>query len=185
MRVFLYSLIAMAPACAYASCADHWLTDTSDAAARAFCEFVDEANAGRIVTVLKKPECPRDGPSSKCNPSSIILPDGEVRAFLSMDPSGGYASFIIGRKIDGAWVGADQGGAVLEHIRQSGLLDDPGLFLDSSDDRLQGIDVDWQIADPDALGQNREFQERIRLSAPWVQRSMERGKTVFFVIQED
>lgn len=70
---------------ALAQCNNDWIF-TGDGASE-LCNRLQQYNgSGEIPIFRRRPECPKDGPDSKCNPTSITVPGDNSAAVVTISP---------------------------------------------------------------------------------------------------
>jgi len=190
MKSTIFLLAVLWPAYASGSCSEHWLTDVSDPAVLAFCEIVDKANSSGDVAIMKKPKCPRNGPSSmpaqgisKCNPTSITLPDFAENAIIWLDKDGSYGSRVFSQ-LSNSGHDTQSRELAIQHFNDHTLVGSGQLFVEPSASMPNGVSVDWQFADPDALTADPSLLELVNSIVPWAPEAIEKGSSVVFVVQE-
>lgn len=167
------SLFFSVPAEAEPSCRSHWLIDNQDPFAQEFCAAADAANARNLVPIMKKPKCPRNGPSSKCNPSSITVPEGVKGALIALSRDGGYSVSIV--------QSSDYGkNDILEAAKSE--------YGSSSFEKPNGATWEndiWQMTKPQQLRSSDEFQLRIKETNPWLEHYLNLGNSAVFILSEE
>jgi hypothetical protein len=121
------------------------------------------------MPVMKKPKCPRNGPSSKCNPSSITLPEDAFGGLITIDAGGGYAVTVL-----------DAGDSDFSEMALDEYAEE--LFHDASN--FGADSSDWSITDPAQLDTADHFQLFLKGTVPWLDSALESGSSVVFYIQE-
>lgn len=184
--LFAFFTSALVPIHALAQCLDHMITDSSDPVVQAFCQIADETNQAGAIPLMKKPRCPKNGPSSKCNPTSIVVPDEVVGAMLWMSPDGSYGSSVIERITPDVTSLPDPNdpNRVASTISNFNLVGDSD-FVTMGSDKMLGQTANWRITEPESAQQNQELQNLLKRAAPWTQTTIENGGTVLFVIQDN
>jgi hypothetical protein len=172
-----FGLAAICSQAANAECADHWTTPP-DEVAQAFCAAVDTANGKGTVPVLRKPICPKNGPSSKCNPSSMVLPEIDFSGLVATYPDGSYSLATLGSSGE---PDPDGYAAILEGLAEQVYQGD--VMIDAA--KLAVTGSDWQISDPAVIDAGDNFQAMLLAQSPWVPQALNEGASVFYVIQKD
>lgn len=150
---------------ATAQCQDHWTIASDDFISQAFCDEVDKANRAGLIPVMRKPRCPRNGPSSKCNPSSIVTPDFETGALIIMRPDGSYSTTVLGQPLTELFIMTYEQDMV-----------DAG--------HLPGVDSDWRLTPSGSLDHSEDAQVILMDTMPWGHNAIRAGGTAFVVFPE-
>lgn len=157
-----------------AGCGDHWTIDPYDTNAKNFCYGVDAANKVGMIPVLKKPKCPRNGPSSKCNPSSITLPQDDFGGVVTFRADGSYSMVVLEEYDDGTSGNLMN---MAKSILDDQSYDSSGLITSSSGE--------WKMTDIRAMKNDENFQYALKNALPWAEDALRRGDNIVFYVQED
>ncbi|MDA4846077.1 hypothetical protein [Hoeflea poritis] len=172
--IALAAIVYVTPVRAESACKEHFALGQSMSDRDKFCEVVNTASRKGTVIVMRKPKCPKSGPSSKCNPSSMPVPDDIEGALIWFNRNGGYGMRPLIR--DNA---ADS-----RRVFEDALSDyDQYKTLPAGDFGVYG--GEWSVVDPTQMQSSDAFQNTLRQAAPWVQHSLSSGDVVIYLQQVD
>ncbi len=157
------------------SCHTHFGITLDPDARDAFCEKIEVAAKKQIASVMKKPKCPRSGPSSKCNPSSMPVPEDALGSLIVLDKDNSYGVTPI-------FDNGDHHGRAQTIAR---AFSDYKQVPHISGNQLGFDGAEWSLIDPEQMEASDDMQETLSRAFPYMKNSISRGATVIFVMPND